>query len=74
MSYREPDIMHENGAYWVLRDRRRPAYVVFRNGVTHSVSDSAYRFDADGLSLAKARCDYLARRETVPTTIRNVSP
>jgi hypothetical protein len=57
---RESDIMHENGAFWVGRER--DAYVVYRVGVTHSVSDSAYARDDDGLSIAKARCDYLAKR------------
>lgn len=61
---REKDIVHENGNYWVLDDQRaRPkAYVVFKVGVTHSVSDSAYQHDADGRSIAIARCDYLAGR------------
>ena len=58
----ERDIMHENGAFWVLRDKARSAYVVFRTGATHSTSDSAYDMTPDGLSLAKCRCDYLARR------------
>lgn len=57
---RESDIMYENGAYWVGREKA--AYVVYHIGVTHSVSDSAYAKDADGLSIAIARCDYLARR------------
>ena len=57
---REQDIMHENGDYWVGRERQ--AYVVYKNGATHSTSDSAYRRDADGLSIAIARCDYLALR------------
>jgi len=59
---REHDIMHENGAYWVGRERH--AYVVYRpsNSATHSVSDSAYPKTPDGLSLAKARCDYFAKR------------
>jgi len=56
---RESDIMHEAGAYWV--GRQRDAYVVYKAGVTHSVSDSAYARTEDGLSIAKARCDYLVR-------------
>lgn len=56
----EADIMHENGAFWVGRERG--AYVVYRVGVTHSTSDSAYEKTLDGLSIAIARCDYLARR------------
>lgn len=58
----EADIMHENGDFWVARTRN--AYVVYRNGVTHSVSDSAYNKDADGLAIAVARCNYLAKRRT----------
>ena len=57
---RETDILHENGPYWVAR--QKGAYVVYHAGITHSISDSAYAPDADGLSIAVARCDYLARR------------
>lgn len=60
MSYKETDIMHENGNYWVLRERT--CYTVFKAGITHSVSDSAYAKTADGLSIAIARCNYLAKR------------
>lgn len=56
---KESNIVHENGDFWVLA--KPNSYVVFQSGITHSVSDSAYRKDADGLSIAKARCDYLAR-------------
>ena len=60
---READIVYENGSFWVLRDRQAGgAYVVLRAGLTHAVSDSAYALDDDGLSIAKARCDYLAKR------------
>lgn len=58
----EADIMHENGDFWVGRDRSNRAYVVYRAGITHSVSDSAYDLTPNGLSIAKARCDYLAKR------------
>lgn len=57
---REEDIMHEAGDYWVGRERN--AYTVFKNVGTHSVSDSAYHKTEDGLSIAIARCDYLAKR------------
>lgn len=57
---KEEDIVHENGPFWVLRQKDR--YTVFRSGITHSTSDSSYARDEDGLSIAKARCDYLARR------------
>lgn len=58
----ESDIMHENGAYWVGRDTACRAYVVYRTGATHSVSDSGYPLTRDGLAIAIARCDYLANR------------
>lgn len=58
---REQDIKHEAGRFWVCDTKA--AYVVFAAGITHSTSDSAYSRDADGLSIAVARCDYLARRE-----------
>lgn len=57
---RESDIVHEAGAYWVLR--KKASYVVCRNVGTHSTTDSAYPKTVDGLSLAIARCDYLAGR------------
>ena len=60
--YRESDIMHENGAFWVLRER--DAYSVCKNGLTHSTVDSAYPKTPDGLSIAIAYCDYRAKRET----------
>jgi hypothetical protein len=58
----ERDIMHEAAGFWVGRERN--AYVVYRVSVTHSVSDSAYAKTADGLSIAIARCNYLADRPT----------
>ena len=57
---RERDIMHETGPFWVGREPK--AYTVFRNGATHATPDSSYARTADGLSIAIARCDYLARR------------
>ena len=57
---RESDIMHEVGDYWVAR--QQGTYVVYKIGVTHSTSDSAYAKTPDGLSIAIARCDYLAGR------------
>jgi len=58
MSYRERDIKHEAGRYWVLDTGK--AYAVMVQGVTHSTSESAYPRDPDGLSIAVARCNYLA--------------
>ena len=60
MSYRERDIKHESGRYWVLDTGK--AYAVMVQGVTHSASDSAYERTADGLSIAVARCNYLAAK------------
>lgn len=57
------EILHERGSYWILKDIKNKCYTVFKSGITHSVSDSAYPLDDDGLSIAKARVDYLARRE-----------
>jgi hypothetical protein len=58
---KESDIMHEAGAYWVAR--QKDSYTVYKNGVTHAVSDSSYAKTPDGLSIAIARCNYLAKRK-----------
>lgn len=58
---KESQIVYEAGSYWVCDDR--DAYTVFRNGNVCSTSDSSYAHDDDGLSIAIARCNYLARRE-----------
>ena len=60
MTYKEKDIIHENGRFWVLKDKR--AYTVMVSGITHSINESAYHLNDDGLSIAKFRCDYLAKR------------
>lgn len=62
MSYKEADIVHENGRLWVLRDKKYHCYTVYETGITHSEADSAYRMNDNGLSIAKARCDYLAKQ------------
>lgn len=62
MTVKLEDIVHDNGKAWIHRDKKQVAYVVYRAGVTHSTSDSAYELTEDGLSLAKARADYLATR------------
>jgi hypothetical protein len=58
---REKDIIYENDGFWIGLDKN--IYVVYRPSpsFTHSISDSGY----EELSLAKARCDYLARRSTL---------
>jgi len=66
---KESDIMHESACskFWVGRDRKAAAYVVFRVAGTHSTDDSAYALTSDGLSIARARCDYLAGRAAATT-------
>jgi hypothetical protein len=61
---RERDIISESvcGRFWIGRDTASKAYVVYRVGATHSVSDSGYAMTPDGLSIAKARMAYLERR------------
>ena len=56
---RESDIEYEAGDYWVGRERIHGgiAHTVYRNTSTHAVSDSSYL----DLSVAIARCNYLAR-------------
>jgi hypothetical protein len=60
----EQDIMAESpcGRYWIGRDRESRAYVVYRVETTHSTADSGYALTDDGLSIARARMDYLACR------------
>jgi hypothetical protein len=56
------DILHENGMFWVLKDtyKNKPAFTVMKNTITHSESvDDVTYLD---VSLAIARCDYLAKR------------
>jgi hypothetical protein len=56
---RESDIKFESGDYWVGKTDR--GYTVFMSGVTVSAADSTYPKDDDGLSIAIARCKYLAK-------------
>lgn len=62
---RESDIIHESGGYWVGRENN--GYVVYKTGLTHSTADSTYPLTDDGKSIAIARCDYLAKRESKMT-------
>lgn len=68
---RESDILYENGNYWVCRNRRANALVVFKTGLTHSVSDSAYCNNPDGLSITDTfagEANYCwVKRFTIPT-------
>jgi hypothetical protein len=60
---KESDIMWEGVEAWVGRERK--AYTVFvHEGSTHSVSDSSYAKDEDGLSIAIARAKYLDKKLT----------
>lgn len=54
-------IKYEKGNYWVGKINN--TYQVFKNVLTHSVADSTYEKTADGLSIAIARCNYLAKKE-----------
>jgi hypothetical protein len=58
------DILYETAGFYVALNRRCNAIVVFRpsRSGTHAESDSAYCNTDNGLSIAKARCDYLAKR------------
>jgi hypothetical protein len=56
------DILHENGNFWVLKDtyKNKTSFTVMKNTITHSESvDDVTYLD---VSLAIARCDYLAKR------------
>jgi hypothetical protein len=56
---KESDIVYENGPASVFKINGRYE-VVLRKG-WRSELDSAYALDADGLSIAKARVDYLSQ-------------
>ena len=58
---KEKDIVYENAPFWVYK--AKDCYYVMKDGITHSESDSAYHLTDDGLSIAKARCNYLAQKE-----------
>ena len=62
----EKDIVCEaqDGKARVYDDKKKSCYTVFLTGVTHSVSDSAYPRNPDGLSIATARAKYLDKRIT----------
>lgn len=57
--YKESDIVYETPKSWVLKEKDK--YIVYKIGITHSVSDSAYKLDSDGLSIAIARANYLQK-------------
>lgn len=57
------EIVYENGPVWVQENKKGDCYTVFINGMGYAVSDSSYHHTDDGLSIAKARCDYLAEKK-----------
>lgn len=57
----EKDIRHQNGDFWVVF--KRGIFTVFKPMGCGSVTDSAY----NDLTLAVARCDYLAKRAATET-------
>jgi len=59
---RESDIIFESGSIWV--GTAHGAFVVYRAGITHSTPDSSYALTDDGKSIAIARAQYLAKRES----------
>ena len=61
---RESDIMHENGAFWVLREKfkGRPIYKVLSVGITHSTVCDTIDLGAAGLERAIAKCDARAAK------------
>jgi hypothetical protein len=61
---KEQDIIYDLGDFWVGRNHSPPGYTVYRTGTTHSVPDSTYNYNDDGLSIAKARADYLHKRNS----------
>ena len=63
MSYREKDILYEVGSIAVVQFKGSYDVLVPQRGLHYSITDSAYAKTADGLSIAKARADYLAGRE-----------
>lgn len=50
-------IVYERG--WNIVVREGGGYQVLRHTITHGVFDCAFALNNDGLSLAKARVDYL---------------
>ncbi len=58
---KESQIKHEAGDFWVCDADKQ--YTVYESGITHSLSDSSYQHNEDGLSIAIARCNYLAKRQ-----------
>ena len=66
---RESVIKYQAGPFWVMDDRQYDCYTVFKDGPVVAVSDSSYPRTDDGLSLAKARVDYLAKRSDSSSSV-----
>lgn len=60
---RESDIKYDGDGFWVAAVDKKQ-YTVYKTGLTHSTADSSYPFTNDGLSLAIARCKYLAKKDS----------
>lgn len=58
---KERDIIHHAGPFWVGKTTKPASYTVYKSGITHSTADSSYEPDANGRSIAIARCNYLGR-------------
>lgn len=56
---KESDILFESGEYFVLKNGKSVS--VNKNLLTHSLQDSVYSNDPDGISIAICRCKYLAK-------------
>ena len=56
---KESDIIYQHGDYWIMKDSRTN-YVIMKDGLTHSESIDGVAYP--DLSIAKVRCDYLAKR------------
>lgn len=68
----EDDIVHENGNYWVCKTKKNwfgspeNTYSVYKNGITHATPVASFEQNEEGLSLAKAYCDYKAGKGRYP--------
>ena len=62
---KESQIVHQAGSCWVADADRQ--YTVYRDEGTTAKADSSYPRTDDGLTLAKYRANYLARRASKAT-------
>ena len=60
------NIVYETRKSWVYHDKKQQTLTVYRKGVSVSNPDSAYTADIDGLSIALARADWIARVGDLP--------